>query len=164
MAESALVPEDAELESATETKTHAAKQTCDSRLESLPPEIQRHLMSTLDLPRLKALVRASPTFHKHLLDRKYILCRSLQETWGSVTVDAYAVHQSAPQAGGMKQNMMESVNRYSEQTSQRCLSLSDKLSLDEVVDMAVFYLDHVKPITEYFAELNGVWGRCRGLS
>lgn len=152
VAESALEPKYARLESATEPKAHTAKQICDSGLESLPPEIRRHLLSTLDLPRLKALVRASPTFHdQYLLDRKYILCRSLQETWGSVTVDAYAVHQSAPQAGGMKQNMMEIMDRYSEQTSQRCLSLSDRLSLDEAVDMAVFYLDHVKPITDYFA-------------
>lgn len=67
-------------------------------LDILPPEVRRHLLSILDLPRLKALVHASPTFHQqYLIDRKYLLCKSLEETLGSVTVDAYAVHLFAAQ-------------------------------------------------------------------
>ena len=43
-------------------------------LDRLPPEVRRHLLATLDLSRLKALVRVSPTFHQHyLFDRKYLL-------------------------------------------------------------------------------------------
>lgn len=135
-------------------KTQTAKETCDSRLESLPPEIRRHLLSTLDLERLKSLVRASPTFHEqYLLDRKYLLCRSLERTLGSVTVDAYAVHQCTAQDGGNinRTYVTGFINWYSEQISRRSLVLPNTLSLDEALDMAFFYLDHVKPITEHYS-------------
>ncbi|ROV96519.1 hypothetical protein VMCG_07799 [Cytospora schulzeri] len=130
--------------------TCTAQQICDSGLESLPPEVRRYLLSTLDLPRLKALVRASPTFHQqYLLDRKYLLCRSLEKTLGSVTVDAYAVHQSAARPTNTTRNVTRFLEKYSEQISQRCLPLFDKLSLDEALAMVIFYLNYVKPITEH---------------
>ncbi|KAK1761660.1 hypothetical protein QBC33DRAFT_502392 [Phialemonium atrogriseum] len=130
----------------------AKQQNCDSRLESLLPEVRRQLLSILDLRGLKLLVRASPTFHQqYLVDRKYLLCRSLEETLGSVAIDAYAVHKCTAQAGDTKQNTPWVPNSYSEQTSRRYLSLADKLTLDEAIRMAVFYFHSVKPITEYYA-------------
>ncbi|OAQ67123.1 hypothetical protein VFPPC_08569 [Pochonia chlamydosporia 170] len=75
---------------------HAEDPSHESRLESLPPEVHRILLSTLPLNELRALVLSSPTIHeRYLLDRRYLLCRSLENTLGSVSVDAYAVFQSS---------------------------------------------------------------------
>ena len=58
-------------------------------LESLPPEIWLQLLSILELEELRALVHASPVFHQqYLLDRRSLLCKSLETTLRSVTVDA----------------------------------------------------------------------------
>jgi hypothetical protein len=70
---------------------------CDSPqlnapLESLPPEIRLQLLSILELEELRALVHASPVFHQqYLLDRRSLLCKSLETTLRSVTVDASSV-------------------------------------------------------------------------
>lgn len=66
-------------------------------LESLPAEIRRHLLSTLEYDRLKALVQAFPVYHQqYLLGRQHLLCKCLEMTLGSnIIVDAWAVHQSS---------------------------------------------------------------------
>lgn len=141
-----------EQESSTNTK--AGEHNCDSRLESLPPEVRRHLLSILHLPQLKVLVRASPTFHQqYLFDRNYVLCRSLEETLGSVTVDAYAVHLLATQDGDTKQTIAEFLEPYSENTLRRCLPFIDRLTQDEAISMVAYYFHSIKPISEYYAAL-----------
>ncbi|OIW27380.1 hypothetical protein CONLIGDRAFT_682435 [Coniochaeta ligniaria NRRL 30616] len=124
---------------------------CSSGLESLPPEIRRYILSCLDLPRMKVLVHASPTFHQQYVhDRKYLLCRSLEETLGSVTVDAYAVHLFAAQVRNKNRNISGFLRSYSESTAQRRLRLADKLTQDEVISMVAFYFHYVEPTTEHF--------------
>lgn len=69
----------------------------DAPLEDLPAEIRRHLLSILEYERLKCLVHASPIYHHHyLLDRQYILCKCLENTFGSrvMMTDACAIYQS----------------------------------------------------------------------
>lgn len=126
-------------------KSSAGTQRVDSRLESLPPEVRRHLLSTLDLPQLKVLVRASATFHRqYLYDRRYLLCRSLEETLGPVTVDAYAVYLSQTQSKDPKRN----VSGFLE--SAYALKPPLPLTLDETLGMAGFYFRSVKPVADYY--------------
>ena len=122
------------------------KQTSTGGLESLPPEVRRLVLSTLELPELKLLVRASPVFHQQYLhDRRHILCKSLQRTLGSVTVDAYAVHLFTLQRRNRSRNVAEFLRCYSESKARRWLELADKLTQDEAISMAAFYFHHVEP-------------------
>ena len=123
----AVTPTKAGRESTLNPK--AGEQNCNSRLENLPPEVRRHLLSSLDLPRLKLLVRSSPTFdQQYLFGREYILCKSIERTLGSVTVDAYAVHRSAAQAKHAKQNTTGFLESYTENTSRRYPPLVGKVT------------------------------------
>lgn len=62
-------------------------------LEEVPAELRRYILSMLDLEGLSALVHASRMIHKqYLLDRKYLLCSSIEVTLGSATVDACVVY------------------------------------------------------------------------
>ncbi|KFY34844.1 hypothetical protein V494_06423 [Pseudogymnoascus sp. VKM F-4513 (FW-928)] len=124
----------------------------NSRLENLPPEIRRHILSILDLPRLKLLVRASPVFHEqYLFDRKYFLCKSIEETLGSATVDAYAVHQSVVQAVDVEQRTAWDLQSYLEQSKRRYLPHADNNTQEEARSVAASYLHTVKPIAEQYA-------------
>lgn len=117
----------------------------DSSLETLPPEIRRDLLSILDLPELKALVRASPVFHQqYLFDRHYLLCLSLENTLGILAVDAYTI---SGVAGNDELGLLES---YSEETWRRPMPLVGQLTENRANEMAAFYLHYVKPITERF--------------
>ncbi|KAJ6189295.1 hypothetical protein N7519_004203 [Penicillium mononematosum] len=50
-------------------------------LETLPAELRRHILLRVAIDSLKALVQASPIyFHQYRLDRKHILCQSLELT------------------------------------------------------------------------------------
>jgi hypothetical protein len=72
-----------------------ADQNFDSGLETMPPEIRRHLLSTLELAGLKALVHASPTLHEqYLLERRFLPCSSLEVTLGSVGLDANTLYRT----------------------------------------------------------------------
>jgi hypothetical protein len=74
---------------------------CDSPqlkapLENLPPEIRAQLLFILELEELTALVHASSVFHQpYLLDRRSLLCKSLETTLRSVTVDASAAYRTS---------------------------------------------------------------------
>lgn len=145
--ESGAEPAEADRES-----TPDRKQSCDGRLESLPPEVRRQLLLALDLPRLKAMVRASPTFHQqYLFDRRYILCTSLEKTLGNVTVDAYAVCLYATQDRDTRQDGFLKLLYHSSKSSRQFLPLVDKLTLDETMKAVFFYLQSVKPLIEYYA-------------
>lgn len=144
------------MEQESATSSNIEWQKPNSRLESLPPEIRRHLLSILDLPRLKQLVRASPTFHEqYLFDRKYFLYRSIEETLGSATVDAYAVNQSTVLAGDTEQKTTWDLNPYLEQSKRRYLSLAEKNTQEEATSMAAFYFHTVNPIAAHYAR----WSR-----
>lgn len=126
------------------------KQNHESKLESLPPEIRRQILSTLDLARLKAVVRASPAFHQqYLFDRNHLLCTSLETTLDSVTVDAYAVSQYATQRKDTRQDSL--LKLYSTKISRQFLPLVGKLTLEETLKIVFFYFQLVKPLIEYYA-------------
>lgn len=64
-------------------------------LESLPAEIRHLILCGLDLEGLKALASASPVyFQQYLLDCENLLCECLEETLGTMIIDACAVYQS----------------------------------------------------------------------
>lgn len=122
-----------------------------SRLESLPPEIRRLILLRLDLPQLKALVSAAPTFHEqYLYDRKYILCRSLERSLGSATVDAYAVHLFATLRANKSVNVSSFLRSYSESMARRWQPLADKITEDEVISMVAFYFRYVEAVIADF--------------
>jgi len=127
-------------------RQNVGDQSSGSGLEKLPPEVRRYLLSILDLPRLKMLIRSSPTFHRqYRFDRRYLLCRSLEETLGSAVVDAYAVHLSETQGREAKQSIPGFLK--SEYALRRSLSLT----LDEALSMVVFYFHSVKPAVDGYA-------------
>ncbi|KAI0392150.1 hypothetical protein F5Y17DRAFT_437671 [Xylariaceae sp. FL0594] len=126
-------------------------------LENLPPEIRRVLLSTLELDELSALVHASPVFHQqYLLDRRFILCSSLQTTLREVTVDAYAVHLSSS-SDFSKKRMRAIVDgflaRYRDLRSPaHHPALTEKLSEDEAVRMAVFFNSVLNPLVRHYVD------------
>ncbi|KAM0437874.1 hypothetical protein ACHAPT_002239 [Fusarium lateritium] len=123
------------------------EQVEDCRLEFLPPEIRRHILSMLDLAQLSALVHASPTFHQqYRIERKHLLCQSLEETLGSLTADAYVVYLSAS-----LRDSSELLKCYLGKPSRRCPLHIDKLTEEAAVRIAGFYLQLVKPLAEEFA-------------
>lgn len=129
----------------------AWKPKCRTGLESLPPEVRRLILSVLDLSRLKALVHASPTYHQQYVhDRRYLLCRSLEETLGSVTVDSYAVHLFAAPVGNKNRNISGFLRSYADSIARRWLPLADKLTLGDAIGMVTFYFRCVEPVTEHF--------------
>lgn len=115
------------------------------KLESLPPEVRRHLLSMLDLPLLKALVRASPTFHQQYLhDRKYILRRSIKNTLGSAEASVCVLDQ----APAMKRDRADFLDWYSELTSgQRTRQLTE----DQAQNITAYYFRFVKPVLENYS-------------
>ena len=120
-------------------------------LDSLPPEIRRHILSTLDVSQLKALVCAAANFHQqYIFDRKYLLCTCFERTLDSVTVDAYAVHLSMAQREDPKQDITDFLKTYEEDTSRRRLSLVDKLTQEEAISMTSFYFRYVEPLAETY--------------
>lgn len=123
-----------------------------SEIESLPPEVRRHLLSRLDLPELKALVHASPTFHQqYLLDRHYILPQSLEETLGCVLTDAVTVHLCLAR----KTDAKASLNLYSNKLSEQNVGPLKELSFEEVIAMVVFYMGIVSPLVPRFNRWTG---------
>lgn len=116
-------------------------------LDSLPPEIRRYLLSTLEIPQLKALVYTSAIFHQqYILDRKYLLCTCLERTLGSVTVDAYAAHLFAAQRERTMQTIADFLRCYAENTSQRQLLLVDNLAEEEAISVTAFHFRYIETL------------------
>ena len=134
------------------TTNETVNESCDSRFETLPPEVRRYLLSSFDLPHSKALVRASPTFHQqYLLDRRYLLCKSLENTLGSVTVEAYAAHLFGSKGKEAKAEVTRLLTKSSATASRPRISLADVLTQDDAIGVAAFYLHLVKPVMGYYA-------------
>ncbi|KAI8716317.1 hypothetical protein NCS52_00924900 [Fusarium sp. LHS14.1] len=135
---------DVAAESGIVSRRKEAEQADNCRLECLPPEVRRYILSILNLSHLSALVHASPTFHQqYLVDRRYILCKSLEATIGCLTVEAYAVHRlSAPR------NTSEFFDWYSEKCSHRAVPVTNDLTEGVASTIAGFYLRSVKPVVE----------------
>lgn len=129
-----------------------ARQDIDCGLERLPPEIRRHLLSVLDLAGLKAFVRASPALHEqYLLDRRFLLCSSLEVTLGSVSLDAHAVQKSSDRALSTTDYLAGLLETWRGQLPRRSSwRLGGAITEDEVIHMAFFYFRTVAPMAKYF--------------
>lgn len=134
------------------TTLDTKNQACDSSLEGLPPEVRRQILSILDLPTLKALVRASPTFHQQYLhDRRHLLSTSLETTLGSTSLDAYILNEvrnpklSSPEfPNGLLETWREQLPDGSS------FRLTGAITEDEAADMASYYFKLVTPVARHF--------------
>ena len=146
-----------EPESKTKSKKHTSVHQLNraSKLETLPPEIRRHLLSVLDLPRLQALIHASPAYHQqYLFDRAYLLRSSLGVTLGPVIIDAYAVQAFKPkeeEGTEGRQKILHFLQSHSPITDKECLAFTQNLAEDAVWEMCSYYLRIVRPVSEHFA-------------
>lgn len=112
-----------------------------SPLEELPPEVRCQVLSHLELPDLHALVLASPTFHaQYLVNRRYVLSKSLEQTLSKAFGDAYAVQICTRHS----KNDVVLHDWYSEQTIPALLTLED------AIEMIIFYHAYVEPIMNYY--------------
>ncbi|KAH7308479.1 hypothetical protein B0I35DRAFT_442037 [Stachybotrys elegans] len=121
----------------------------DSGLESLPPEVTRQIMALLPLADVKAIVFASPVFyHQYRFDRKYILCRALEQTLGPACREAYAAYQCGAALERIPTVVQEAVQSYSSMSP--CHSIYNVSTEEEAVGMASFYLKTVQPVVGYY--------------
>lgn len=126
-------------------------------LENLPPEIRRQVLSILELKDLSALVHASPVFHQqYLLDRRSLLCKCLDTTLRSVTIDAYTVYRSGL-ADFSDTRTREGVTQFlklyqDRRSSTRYSILTERLTEDEAVDMVVFLSSVIKPLARHYTD------------
>ncbi|KJZ75413.1 hypothetical protein HIM_05109 [Hirsutella minnesotensis 3608] len=127
----------------------------DAPLERLPPEVRRQLLANLRLPDLRTLVRASPVFHQqYLMDRRFVLCKSLDTTLQRVAIDAFAAYQSSQaafHASRTNQSVSDFLDQYHERRSQgRCSIYDEHPTETQVVDMVTFYFSFVKANIENY--------------
>ena len=135
-------------------------------LESLPAELRHNILSlVLDIEDLKALVLASPVFHKqYLLDRKAFLRRALKATLGNALVDAYAVHTSAllheQQPGDALYKLEGTTVRLFMDNYVALRSVSPdqllaevSITEDDLATIASFYCSLTRPLVEQCATL-----------
>ncbi|PYH94055.1 hypothetical protein BO71DRAFT_354081 [Aspergillus ellipticus CBS 707.79] len=126
-----------------------------SALEGLPPELQRHLLFTLELEELKSLVHASPIYHQqYLLDRRSLLSQYLETKLGIVTIEACVVHQSG-RAGFLGKRTIESVIQMIGYRQQRLSSLQhstldETLATDDIASMVALHVSIVKPLAQLY--------------
>ena len=129
-------------------------QDCDSGLERLPAEVRRHILSVMDLHRLKALVRTSPTFHQqYLLDRRYLLSAALQVTLGSVSLDAHITQKAMALQEGTHEYIAGLLETWQERLPHNSsFRLAGAITEAEAVNMVSFYFHTVVPITRHYME------------
>lgn len=126
-------------------------QKYDSGLESLPAEVRRHILSVMDLPRLKALIRASPTYHQqYRLDRRYLLSAALQVALGSVGLDAYITQKAMASQEATHESLSELLDTWEERLPHSSSFQLGKIAEDEVVNMVSFYLNTAVPVAKYY--------------
>lgn len=127
---------------------------CESGLERLPAEIRRHVLSVLDLHCLKALVRASPTFHEQYLhDRRHLLSASLEVTLGCASLDAFATQKAKAQNQYTLEYVTGVLETWREKLPYRSsFQLAGAITEDEAVDMVYSYFETVMPVAENFIE------------
>ncbi len=127
------------------------------RLENLPAELQRQLLSILDFEELGALIHASPTFyHQYRLNRRYVLCKCLDTTLRSVAVDAYAVYQSSLPSfkacceETRKETLVPFVKGYQNRLSKQYSIYSENPSEEQVVNIVTFLFSVIQPLVGQF--------------
>ncbi|KAH8896820.1 hypothetical protein GQ53DRAFT_803627 [Thozetella sp. PMI_491] len=124
-----------------------------TRLENLPPEIRREVLLLLGFDELRAIVHASPIFHQqYLLERRSLLCRSLQCTLGPVFVDAWAVSQtSADRFPKSTPSIVEFLAYYrDEREAASNQTITGTLAEEDAVQMASFLSSIIQPLMHYY--------------
>ncbi|KAI1290533.1 hypothetical protein F5Y03DRAFT_378231, partial [Xylaria venustula] len=143
-ADSSPVPVETQSESSRRAEQHKHRQC---RLENLPPELRYHVLSNLNIPQLMSLIHASPTFYQqYLCDRRRVLYRSLEQTIGSATVDAYAIQLFAAEETDIDQNITRLLDSYGEDLSRGCLPFIDKVTEEDALSMVKLYTRSVRPL------------------
>ncbi len=125
-----------------------------SRLEDLPAELRRQILSILDFKELRTLIHASPTFHfQYRLDRRYILCNYLDTTLGNVAVDAYVAYQSSLHLKNKcsREIVVPLIKGYRDRLSTQDYSISsENLDEEQLVNMVTFQSSVVQPLIPQF--------------
>lgn len=126
-------------------------QKYDSSLESLPAEVRRHILSVMDLPQMKALIRASPTYHQqYRLDRRYLLKAALQVALGSVYLDAYITQKAMASQEATHESLSGLVDVWEERLPHSSSFQLGTIAEDEVVNMVSFYLKTAAIVAKYY--------------
>lgn len=111
-------------------------QKYDSGLERLPAEVRRHILSVMDLSGLKALVRASPTYHQqYRLDRRYLLSAALQVALGSVTLDAYIAQKAMASQEATHESLSGLLDTWEERLPHSSSLQLGTIAEDEVINL-----------------------------
>lgn len=128
-------------------------QKYDSGLESLPAEVRRHILLVMDLPRLKALIHASPTYHQqYRLDRRYFLNAALQAALGSAAWDAYITQKAMASQDITHESLSKLLDTWEDRLPHSSSFQLGTITEDEVVDMVSFYLQTAGPVADYYLE------------
>ncbi|KAI1371234.1 hypothetical protein F4677DRAFT_436330 [Hypoxylon crocopeplum] len=124
---------------------------CNSRLENLPSELHRQIISTLTLDLLNDLIHASPIFfQEYLRDRTRLLCRCLRNTLGSATVDGLAVHESSTpsfQSTRSRESVFHILDSFRNMRIANDDTAEQKLCEPNAAQMVTFYSRVIRPIT-----------------
>lgn len=143
-----------ETETCIETKAKSAMehpQTLQGqgcKLESLPSEIRRHILSVSDLTQLKSLVQASPSYYQqYIFDKRYLLETSLKQTLGDCYFDACVVYLCMTQ----ERDIPKLFQLYSEHTTSGSSGQFNTISREQASHMASFYWNIVRPLVDYCA-------------
>ncbi|ROV98074.1 hypothetical protein VMCG_07011 [Cytospora schulzeri] len=126
-------------------------------LENIPPELRFQILSSADLPTLKSLVRASPTYHtQYKTDRDFILQSCLEAELDGFHVDAYATLKSRVRNLGQRrsdENITEFLGTYRRWVSGPDPDVNIRLtSPGEVRWLSAFHLSVVLPLAGQFCE------------
>ncbi len=127
----------------------------NAAFETPPAEIRREILSALDYQSLRALTRASPTFHQqYRLDRRFLLCGCLQRTLGAATFDACAAYRSDTDCFSEErtlESITEFLTSYQGRRPTATYSILDEaLAEDEAVAMVVFHFTVIEPLVKRF--------------
>ncbi|KAI9775097.1 MAG: hypothetical protein M1839_001449 [Geoglossum umbratile] len=131
----------------------------NSRLTSLPPELQYQILAELELSQLSALVHASSVFYRdYRCNCKSMLTNCLQVTLRDVAVNACAVLRSSPVKFGeawTHDKVMQFLDSYQDQRASAHKSQFTKhLTADEAIRIAAFHSSIVMPLASRY--VNGV--------
>ncbi|CAG7929009.1 unnamed protein product [Penicillium olsonii] len=127
-------------------------------LEALPPEIRRHILTILEFNGLRALVHASPIYHKqYLMDRRWLLGQCVDKLLGSVNIEASLVCQSRT-TGFARTRTRESIasilDSYKHRQGLPSFSLVDeRLHPYDIIWILRFHTSIVVPLAKQFSKL-----------
>ena len=128
-----------------------------SRLEALPPELRRHLLSALNLEELQSLVHASPVYYQqYVLDRKWIFACSLEATFPGAAAEACEVYRTSSKEWFDERDedkVEDVIEDLMEKREQGDFSISEQgFEMDDLIRMASFHRNTVMPLVREYAK------------